>query len=74
MVVDYRVRIDVDGVDVTPGDLVVGDRDGVLIVPRAVEDEVFRLAVEKMHAETRVRTAIDGGASATEAFKEFGVF
>ena len=74
VVVDYRVRIDVDGVDVTPGDLVVGDRDGVLIVPRAVEDEVFRLAVEKMHAETRVRTAIDGGASATEAFKEFGVF
>jgi regulator of RNase E activity RraA len=74
VVVDYRVRIDVDGVDVTPGDLVVGDRDGVLIVPQGVEDDVLRLAVEKMHAESRVRTAIDGGASATDAFKEFGVF
>jgi regulator of RNase E activity RraA len=74
VVVDFRVRIDVDGVDVSPGDLVVGDRDGVLIVPQIVEAEVLGLAVDKMRAEGRVRDAIEGGASATEAFKTFGVF
>jgi 4-hydroxy-4-methyl-2-oxoglutarate aldolase len=74
VVVDYRVRLDIEGVDVTPGDLVVGDRDGVLVVPQAVETEVLALAVEKVRAESRVRAAIDGGASATDAFREFGVF
>lgn len=74
VVVDVRARIDIDGVDVSPGDLVVGDRDGVLIVPQIAEAEVLRLAVEKAQAESRVRAAIDGGASATDAFKEFGVF
>lgn len=74
IVVDHRITIDVRGVEVAPGDLVVGDRDGVLIVPAAVEDEVLRLALHKVEAEGRVRAAIDAGASATEAFKEFGVF
>ena len=74
VVVDFRVRIDINGVDVTPGDLLVGDRDGVLVVPQAIEAEVLALAVEKLRAELLVRAAIDGGASATDAFKEFGVF
>jgi regulator of RNase E activity RraA len=74
VVVDFRVRIDIDGVDVAPGDLVVGDRDGVLIVPQIVEAEVLRLAVEKAQAESHVREAIESGSSATDAFKAFGVF
>jgi regulator of RNase E activity RraA len=74
VVVDFRVRIDIDGVEVTPGDLVVGDRDGVLIVPQIVEVEVLMLAVEKVQAESRVREAIESGSSATDAFKAFGVF
>jgi regulator of RNase E activity RraA len=73
IVVDHRVSIDVDGVDVTPGDLLVGDIDGVLVVPHAVEEEVLALAVAKARAESRVRAAIENGASATDAFKEFGV-
>ena len=74
VVTAYRVRIDVDGVDVSPGDLVVGDRDGVLIVPQIVEAEVLELALEKMHAEGRMRAVIEGGASATDAFRSFGMF
>ena len=74
VVVGYRTAIDIDGVDVSPGDLVVGDRDGVLIVPRSVEAEVVERAVEKARAEGQVRAAIDGGSSASEAFGMFGVF
>lgn len=74
VVLAYRVRIDVDGVDVSPGDLVVGDRDGVLIVPQIVEAEVVGLALEKMHAEGRMRAAIEGGVSASDAFGSFGIF
>lgn len=74
VVVAYRVRIDIEGVDVSPGDLVVGDRDGVLIVPQGIETEVLERAREKMQAEDRVRAAIETGVSSTEAFNTYGAF
>ena len=70
---DFGVPIEVGGVSVTPGDLVVGDIDGVLVIPRAVEDEVIARALEKASAENVVRAAIENGMSATEAFRTYGV-
>lgn len=70
---DFGVPMEVAGVSVTPGDLVVGDVDGVLVVPRAVEDEVLTRAFEKASAENVVRAAIENGMSATEAFRAYGV-
>lgn len=72
-VLDYRLPIEIGGVLITPGDLVVGDRDGVVIVPAAVELEVLERALEKASAENLVRAAIETGMSSTEAFHTFGV-
>jgi len=72
-VVDYRVPVDFDGVSVQPGDLVFGDQDGVVVVPREIEDEVLQGAFNKASAENRVRDAIAAGMSSTEAFATFGV-
>ncbi|MBL1120766.1 RraA family protein [Streptomyces sp. 110] len=72
-VLDFRVPIEIGTVRVTPGDLVVGDRDGVLVVPADVEDEVLGRALEKAGMENLVRKAIESGMSSTEAFAEFGV-
>jgi 4-hydroxy-4-methyl-2-oxoglutarate aldolase len=72
-VVDYRVPVDFDGVSVRPGDLVFGDQDGVVVVPREIEDEVLQGALDKVNAENRVRAAISAGMSSTEAFATFGV-
>lgn len=72
-VVDWRVPIEFGGVRVRPGDIVFGDRDGVLVIPRAAEDEALRLAWEKVHTESRVRIAIENGMSTVEAFRTFGV-
>ena len=72
-VVDYRVPIEIDGVSVRPGDLVIGDGDGVLIVPQDVEDEVLERAYEKAKSENIVRRAIEEGMSSTEAFNTFSV-
>jgi 4-hydroxy-4-methyl-2-oxoglutarate aldolase len=69
----YRVAIEIEGVRVEPGDIVFGDRDGVVIVPRVVENEVFRGAFEKAAAENVVRRAIEAGLSSTEAFARYGV-
>ena len=72
-VVDYRVPVEIQGVRVDPGDIVFGDRDGVLIVPKQAEAEAIRRALEKSTTENAVRTAIQNGMSTVEAFRTFGV-
>jgi len=72
-VTDFRCPIEVAGVWVEPGDLVFGDLDGVVIIPKRVEREVVSGALEKARGEKVVREAIEGGMSATEAFATFGI-
>lgn len=72
-VLDYRLPVELGGVLVSPGDLIVGDVDGVLVVPHEVEDEVVELALVKARAENTVRAAIEGGMSSAEAFRRNGV-
>lgn len=72
-VLDFNCTIEFDGVLVHPGDIVFGDRDGTLIVPQEVAEEVFAKALEKVSTENKVRTAIRNGMSTVEAFKTFGV-
>jgi 4-hydroxy-4-methyl-2-oxoglutarate aldolase len=72
-VIDLDVQVQIDGVTFTPGDLVIADEDGVVVVPQAVEDEVVRRAWDKVHAENEVRDAIAAGMKATDAFAKFGV-
>lgn len=72
-VIDFRVAVEIGSVWVAPGDLIVGDRDGVVVVPRDVEDEVLGLALTKAAAENEVLKAIENGMSSTEAFARYGV-
>jgi 4-hydroxy-4-methyl-2-oxoglutarate aldolase len=72
-VIDIDVSVEIDGVRITPGDLIFADEDGVVVVPRAVEETIVRKAWEKVNAENKVRDAIAGGMKATEAFRVFGV-
>ena len=46
-VVDYRVPIEIEGVRVRPGDIVYGDRDGVLVIPAEAAEEAIAKAVRK---------------------------
>lgn len=72
-VLDYGVSVEIEGVHINPGDLVVGDRDGVVIVPGAVEDEVLERAVQKVATENVVRQQIELGMSTTEALATYKV-
>lgn len=72
-VADFRCAIEIGGVWAEPGDLVFGDLDGVVIIPRALETEVVQKALEKARGEKVVRKAIENGMSATEAFRTFGI-
>jgi 4-hydroxy-4-methyl-2-oxoglutarate aldolase len=72
-VVDFRCSVEIGGVRILPGDLMVGDLDGVVVIPSAVEEEVIRLATEKACQEKVVRKSIEAGMSATDAFKKYGI-
>lgn len=72
-VLAYGVPTTVGGVPVAPGDVVFGDRDGVLVVPAGLAQEAFERALVKAQGENRVRDAFREGMSAVKAFEKFGV-
>jgi regulator of RNase E activity RraA len=51
----------------------MGDVDGVVVIPREIENEVVGAALEKVFAENLVLDAIRAGMSSTKAFQTFGV-
>ena len=72
-VIDFRLPIEIKGVVIRPGDIVIGDIDGVCIVPQKDEVDIITLAIEKARGEKLVRKAIENGMSASDAFKKFGI-
>ena len=72
-VVDFRVPLEIGCARIRPGDLLFGDIDGVCVIPREAEEEVFSKAIEKARGEKLVKKAIASGMSAAEAFEKFGI-
>jgi regulator of RNase E activity RraA len=72
-VIDYGSSIEFGGIRIHPGDIVYGDRDGVVIVPQQATEEVFARAIEKARGEKLVKKALENGMSTVEAFEKFGI-
>lgn len=72
-VIDYRVPIEMGNVRIHPGDVIYGDRDGVVVIPQQIQDEVFEKALEKARGEKLVLKALQNGMSTVEAFAKFGI-
>jgi len=67
-VVEIDTPIRCGGVAVAPGDLVFGDADGVIVVPRSVEDEALRRAFAKVAGENTTRDELAAGAKLADVF------
>ena len=72
-VFDYRCDIEIGQVTVHDGDVVFGDVDGVLIIPKQIAGEVIEKALIKASTEKTMRKAIENGMLVTDAFAKFGV-
>lgn len=72
-VTDVDVAVEIGGVRFSPGDLVLADADGVVVVPQEAEAEAVSRAWDKVHAENRTREAIRRGMRAGEAYDKYGV-
>ena len=69
-----NVTVSIGGARVSPGDLLLGDADGVVVVPKEKENEVLAHAKAIDEAETRIREAIEGGMRLDEARRKFKYF
>ncbi|MEO8305187.1 MAG: RraA family protein [Betaproteobacteria bacterium] len=73
MVAEIDVPIECAGVAIAPGDLVIGDADGVVVVPRAVEDEALAGAFAKVASEDRTRDELKAGVKLADVFAKYRV-
>ena len=67
-----NVVVNVGDARVAPGDLLRGDADGVLVIPRAHEDAVLAAAEEIDGVEQQIRALINEGKTLTEARRQLG--
>ena len=66
--------ISVGQVTIEPGDWVVGDEDGVVVVPGAIAESVLAEAEEKAATESEIRAAVRDGMPPLDAYERFGTF
>ena len=71
MALDVPVRC--GGVKVAPGDLIFGDADGVVVIPRAIEEKVLTLAFEKITGEKRTLDDLRAGEKLGDVFAKYGI-
>jgi 4-hydroxy-4-methyl-2-oxoglutarate aldolase len=71
MVVGYDVPIQCGEVLVNPGDLVYSDFDGIVVVPKEVESELFHRAKEKVENENHSRIELQNGRSLREVYNKY---
>ena len=72
-VMAYDVPVRCGGVLVNPGELVFADFDGVVVLPREMEDEVVARAFEKVTKENNSRRDLLSGDSLRTVFDRYGV-
>jgi regulator of RNase E activity RraA len=69
-----QVPVTIGRVTIEPGDWIVADDDGVVVVPQAVAEAVLTDAEEKAATESEIRVAVRGGMSPLEAYERYGTF
>ena len=72
-VIAYDCTVECGGVTVHPGDVIFGDYDGVVVVPKEVAEECIERAFKKVEAENVVRDEIKAGATTTEVYAKYGI-
>lgn len=73
IIIDYRCPIIIGGVSIKPGDLIFGDIDGIIVIPREVEQEVIEKSLENAKGEKTVRKEVEKGASIIAVYEKYGL-
>jgi regulator of RNase E activity RraA len=72
-VIEHGVPVTCGGVLICPGDLVVADADGVVVIPAELESRVLERALRKVENEGKMREELAAGLPVGEAFGKYGI-
>jgi 4-hydroxy-4-methyl-2-oxoglutarate aldolase len=72
-VVGHGMPVNCGGVVVNPGDIIFGDVDGIVAIPRQIADEVVARAREKVSGENNTRADLERGDYLRDVFARYGV-
>jgi 4-hydroxy-4-methyl-2-oxoglutarate aldolase len=67
------VPVDCGGVLIRPGDLVFGDADGVVVIPKGIAEEVIEAATVKIGSENKTRAELEEGKLLIDVYNKHGV-
>ena len=70
---EWDIPIQLGGVTVHPGDLVVGDADGITIVPAQIAEEAIARATTKATTENHARALLLAGGKLADVWEQYGV-
>ncbi|MFC5704035.1 RraA family protein [Cohnella faecalis] len=73
LVIDYDIPVKCGGVLVRPGDIIFGDRDGIVVIPSELAEEVFSLALNKATRENHTRDELLEGRTLRQVYDKYGV-
>ena len=71
--IEKDTPVEIAGVRAASGDWIMGDVDGVVVIPAGYAERVFRTALDKIVAEDTTRAELEAGASLQEVFARHGV-
>ena len=69
----YDIPIRCGDITVKPGEIVFGDYDGIIVIPKEVEDEVLTKAVEKVAGENNTRRELLKGKLLADVYRRYGI-
>lgn len=64
----------IDGISIHKDDLIFGDRDGIVVIPRKYESQVIETAFQKLQNEKLILIDVAKGVHTSELVKKYGLF
>ena len=71
--VEMDTEVTIAGARANTGDYIFGDADGIVVIPAAQSDAIFRTAIDKVLAEDQTRAELEAGESLKSVFARHGV-
>ena len=72
-VVSFNIPIECGGVRVVSGDIAFGDYDGIVVVPKQIEEQIVSAAFDKVSGENNIRQELEAGATVKYVFDKYGI-
>lgn len=73
-IINTNIPISINNLTINPGDIIMGDYDGVISIPSDIAEEVLFKAEKLVENETNIRNALKSGMSPKTAGKQYGHF